>query len=317
MLQGSFKEQFSKNYRPLITELEAFWNNDIYSLFKEFAEDILQKYDLRFGIPLWTERYGWTYRIGKSGVYLVKGIRIGKTGFIVDGLEIDTREKYPLLLAYIEEIYQQNKEEFRKKIADKNARQAERNKARIAREKQEFSSIQSDIVLDKYNIYCWPGKLDINKLNKLYMLDAKGIHDEVLADEIGLTLYLRCKYGKEDMERMERYVIRCHGCGRELAGQADFRQCSCGRQYSYREYRRSFRRNNMPTGAAAHIFAAFIKQWDAARSYNEKIVLIDTLLHEFHLSLISGATHRPVAMNFIDGTRSHVEQIISNLAGNL
>ena len=314
-MQRGFKEQFPKNYRPLITDLEDFWNKDIYSLFKEFAEDILQKYDLRFGIPLWTERYGWTYRIGKSGVYLVKGIQIEENGFIVDGLEINDREKYPLLLGHIEEIYQQNKEEFIKKIEDKNARQAERNKARIAREKQEFSSIQSHIVPDKYNVFCWPKKLDIDKLNKLYMLDAKGIHDEILADEIGLTLYLRCKYGKEDMERMENNVIRCHGCGSELAGKSDFRQCSCGRQYSYREYRRSFRRNNMPTGAAAHIFEAFIKQWDAAKSYNEKIVLIDTLLHEFHLSLISGVTHRPVAMNFIDGTRSHVEQIINNLAG--
>ena len=70
----------------------------------------------------------------------------------------------------------------------------------------------------------------------------------------------------------------------------------------------------MPTGAAARIFTTFIQKWDAARKYNEKIVLIDTLLHEFHLSLISGATHRPVAMNFIDGTRSSVEQIINNLA---
>ena len=73
----------------------------------------------------------------------------------------------------------------------------------------------------------------------------------------------------------------------------------------------------MPTGAAAKIFATFIKKWDSARNYNEKIVLIDTLLHEFHLSLISGATHRPVAMNFIGGTRSSVEQIINNLARNV
>lgn len=313
----SFKEQFPKNHRPENEDLEAFWNDDIYSLFREFAEYILQQYDLRFGIPLWSQRYGWTYRIGKSGVYLVKGIQIEETGFIVDGIEINDRETYSLLLEHIEEIYQQNKDEFAKKIADKNAKQAKRNKARIAREKQEFVTIQSDIVPDQYNVFCWPEKLDIHKLNKLYMLDAKGIHDEVLADEIGLTLYLRCKYGKEDMERMEKNVIRCHGCGKELAGETDFRQCSCGRQYSYREYRRSFRKDNMPTGAAAKIFATFIQKWDAAKSYNEKIVLIDTLLHEFHLSLVSGATHRPVAMNFIDGTRSSVEQIINQLARNM
>ena len=55
-----------------------------------------------------------------------------------------------------------------------------------------------------YNVFRWPDKLDIYKLNKLYKLDAQGIHDEVLADEIGLILYLRCKYGKSDMQLMEK-----------------------------------------------------------------------------------------------------------------
>lgn len=44
------------------------------------------------------------------------------------------------------------------------------------------------------------------------------------------------------------------------------------------------------------------------------MILIDRLLHEFHLSLISGARHRPVAMNFIDGTRANVDKIIDELA---
>lgn len=73
----------------------------------------------------------------------------------------------------------------------------------------------------------------------------------------------------------------------------------------------------MPTGAAEKTFNMFIKKWESARVYQEKIVLIDTLLHEFHLSLVSGAVHRPVAMNFIDGSRNRVEQIINSLARNI
>ena len=83
-----------------------------------------------------------------------------------------------------------------------------------------------------YNVFRWPDKLDIYKLNKLYKLDAQGIHDEVLADEIGLIFYLRCKYGKSDMQLMEKNQIRCHGCNRALDGETDFRQCECGYQYS-------------------------------------------------------------------------------------
>lgn len=209
---------------------------------------------------------------------------------------------------------EEKRDDFLRRIAEKNARQAERNKARIVREKKEFESLRSRIVPGQYNVFRWPEKLDIHKLNKLYQSDAGGIHDEVLADEIGLTLYLRCKYGKEDAERMDKGIIRCHGCGSELGGEEDFRQCSCGRQYSYREYRRSFRTNNMPTGADAKIFVTFIEDWESAKTYQEKMLLIDTLLHEFHLSMISGVTHRPVAMNFIDGSRERVDQIISQLA---
>ncbi len=317
MNQKSWKEVFSKENRPEITDLETFMNPEIYCLFKNFAEYILQAFDLRFGIPVWTEKKGWLYRIGKSGIYLITGIQIERSRFVVEHIEVTNVEQFHLLIKYVENIYQRNKEVFYAKIAEKNKRQGERNAKRIERERTELEALQFKIVPGKYNVFQWPAKLDIHKLNRLYMQDAKGIHDEILADEIGLTLYLRCKYGKEDMERMERYIIRCHGCDAELAGEADFRQCYCGRQYSYKEYRRSYCRNNMPTGAAKTIFNLFVQNWEKAKTYPEKIVLIDTLLHEFHISLVSGATHRPVAMNFIDGSRSSVEQIINSLARNM
>lgn len=313
---SNFKECFPKNHRPEISDLVIFWNNGVEDLFRNFAEYILQNYDLRFGVPVWSETSGWTYRVGKSGVYLIKGIQIKKNGFIVDGILVDNHKSYVLALEYVKNLYQQRKCEFLKKIAGVNARQAERNKARISREREESISIQERITLGKYNVFHWPAKLDIHKLKKLYMLDAKGIYDEVLADEVGLILYIRCKYGKEDMERIEKSIIRCHNCGKEIGGEGDFRQCECGYQYSFREYRRSFRRNNMPTGAAAKVFDEYMVKWSLAKGYSEKMILIDTLLHEFHLSLVSGAVHRPVAMNFIDGTRKQVEEVIGELARN-
>lgn len=312
---NSFKEAFPKNYRPLIEDLENFWNNGIEILFKNFAEYILQNFDLRFANAVWTEKNGWTYRIGKSGVYLIKGIRIEKAGFIIDDIFVKDKKTYNESLEYVRNTYNQRKQEFQQKISQVNERQSQRNKRRIIRERGELLSLQNKIIPEKYNVFHWPPKLDIYKLKKLYMLDAKGIKDEMLADEIGLTLYLRCKYGKEDVERMDRSVIRCHNCQKDVGGEGDFRQCSCGYQYSFREYRRSFRRNNMPTGAAAKNFNAFITEWSKAKEYSEKIILIDRLLHEFHMSLISGVKHRPVAMNFIDGTRETVDKIINELAG--
>lgn len=311
---NSFRECFPKDRKPEITDLEAFWSSNVTVLFRDFAEHILRNYDLRFGIPVWSERNGWTYRIGKSGVYLITGVLIEQDSFLVEQIRVKDKASYLTLLEYVRKLYLENRESFEKRIAEKNVRQAQRNKRRIERESREHSELQGRIVQGKYNVFHWPDKLNIEKLKQLYYLDAKGIQDIDLADEIGLTLYLRCKYGKEDMERMERYVIRCHHCQAELEGAGDFRQCQCGYQYSYREYRRSYRRNNMPTGAAAKVFEAFLSDWTMAKGYSQKIVLIDSLLHEFHLSLISGAVHRPVAMNFIDGTVEKVTNIINSLA---
>lgn len=312
---NDFREQFPQNHKPKISDLEAYWNRGIAELFQSLAEHLLQEYDLRFGIPVWSEKYGWTYRIGKSGVYLINGIRIAPQGFFVDGIQVNDADSYELLLKHIKDVYTQNKHRLETKIAEKNLRQAERNKKRIDREQKEFAVLQSRIIPEKYNVFRWPSKLDIGKLKRLYILDAKGIQHMELADEIGLALYLRCKYGKEDMERMERGIIRCHNCESELKGTEDFRQCACGFQYSYREYRRSYRGNNMPSGAAAEIFERFIHDWSLADSYQQKIILIDTLLHEFHRSLVSGAAHRPVAINFIDGTKKRVEAVIRDLSG--
>ena len=309
-----FKEEFPISHRPEINDLDLFLNNEVSCLFREFSNHLLDKYDLRFGIPTWSEENGWVYRIGKSGEYLFTGIVIEKDQFIVNDISVRDRETYLLLLEHIQTIYTNEKTSFLEKIAERNKRQAERNAIRIKREKEERELLQDKINQDKYNKFRWPIKLDVNKLRQLYLMDAKGIKDEELADEIGIILYQRCKYGKEDMELMNRYVIRCHNCNQIVEGREDFRECTCGFQYSYREYRRSYRRNNMPSGSAAKVFNEYIQNWEHTKDYSSKLILIDQLIHEFHLSLISGAPHRPVAMNFMDGTREKVEKIINELA---
>lgn len=313
---SKFKEEYPKSHRPEITDLDQFFDKEISYFFREFSNVILDKYDLRFGIPSWSEKNGWMYRIGKSGVYLVTGIIIEKDRFTIDTISVTNTDTYHLLLDYIQSFYNKENKNFLEKIAEKNKRQAERNKIRVQREKDENILQQDNVMKDRYNKFRWPDKLNINKLKHLYLLDSKGIQDEVLADEIGLTLYLRCKYGKEDMELLERYMIRCHNCNSVIEGHDDFRECKCGYQYSYREYRRNYRKNNMPSGAAAKVFDEYIQNWIRAQGYNSKMILIDKLLHEFHLSLVSGAIHRPVAMNFIDGTREKVTNIINELAYN-
>lgn len=309
-----FKDTFDKNHRPQIDDLDSYWPQEISNLFHRFSDFIMENYNLRFAIPTWSNEDGWTYRIGRSGIYLFTNMIINSSGFLLDGIKVINQATYQELINYVDQIYHKEKEDFELKIHMKNQKQIQRNKERVEREQREKELLQTRIIPEKYNKFHWPGKLNLTMLRKLYLLDAKGIGNEELADDIGLALLLRCQYGRSDIELMNQNAIRCHHCGKIIYGTTDFRECSCGYQYSYKEYRRSYHRNNMPSGAASKIFNQFVIDWPGAKSYKDKMILIDGLLHEFHLSLVSGTVHRPVAMNFIDGSRQKIEEIITGLS---
>lgn len=310
----NFREVFDKNHRPTIDELDLFWDKELVNLFRRLSDDLMEKYNLRFAIPVWNEENGWTYRIGRGGVFLFSNIILFENGFLIDGIKVMDEKSYHQLLIHIDSVVQERGKEFENQISERNKRQKERTQARIEREKQKKQALLQIIVPEKYNQFRWPDKLNLTKLRRLYQLDALGIENESLADEVGITLFVRCSYGKSDMELMEKHAIRCHHCGKALYDTNDFIECSCGYQYSYQEYRRSYRNNNMPTGAATTIFNQYIIDWPRAKTYREKILLIDELLHEFHRSLVSGTVNRPVAMNFIDGSRKKIQDIITELS---
>ena len=312
----NFKEEFPKNHRPVITELDGFFTEEAGKLFHNLADWMFEKFSLSYAIPTWSEKNGWTYKIGWSSVFLISGVTLQENGFQILSNFVCDKKSYECAVSEITELYEKEKDDFLGKIQKKNKEQAERSKLRMQREKEEKEALKGKVDPEKYNQFHWPEKLNVSRLRQLYMKDSKGLQDEELADDIGLCLYIRCKYGKEDMINLNQYKLRCHHCDKILDGSEDFRECSCGYQYSYKEYRRSYRKNNMPTGAAAKVFDDYVAKWPKLRSYEDKMMAIDTLLHEFHLNLNSGAVHRPVAMNFMDGTREKIEGIIKELAYN-
>jgi len=114
--------------------------------------------------------------------------------------------------------------------------------------------------------------------------------------------------------RIDSKKMKCHNCGNILSGKKGLIECGCGGQYLFRDYMRSFRANNMPTGAASHIFNRFIDNWPKARVYNDKMRLIDNLIHEFHINLASGVKGRFVGINLIEGTKRQIGELILSLA---
>ncbi|MFH1738077.1 MAG: hypothetical protein ABIH23_03650, partial [bacterium] len=188
------------------------------------------------------------------------------------------------------------------------------NAKRTQREQAALNALEGKIDRAAFNRFKWVPRVSRMEIRKLYDSDAEGIQDLDLLDEIGCCLYARCCQGREERALMESGKIRCHNCDRILQAARGLIVCACGHQYLYRDYRRSFRSNNMPTGAATPIFNRFMEKWPGMKTYAEKMRLIDWLIHEFHASLITGAQGRFVGVNLINGTKAQIEELISELA---
>jgi hypothetical protein len=192
----------------------------------------------------------------------------------------------------------------------------ENSKRRVEREKLEMAQILESVDAEKLNAFKWCGKVSRNALLRLYKSEAMGLFDEELLDGIGLTFFTRCKQSKDTLPLLNKGQMICHNCGAILTatGSASVTSCECGFCYTYREYRRSFNANNMPAHRAQPIFDAFMDKWPKCRDVNGKMMVIDWLIHECHVTLMSGEKGRSVCMNLIEGTKKQIQDLISTLA---
>jgi hypothetical protein len=61
-------------------------------------------------------------------------------------------------------------------------------------------------------------------------------------------------------------------------------------------------------------FRSFVQAFSAARTPQEKTILIDRLIHGFHWFYKTNAPTRPVAINLIEGRLSEVVAFLENLS---
>jgi hypothetical protein len=186
----------------------------------------------------------------------------------------------------------------------------------VEREKEQMKKLSESVDPDKFNKFKWCKKVSRSDLFRLYQGEAKGMLDEELLEDVGLTFYVRCKEAKEARECMDKGEIICHHCKAVLkaTGYDSLTHCDCGYCYTYREYRRSCNAVNMPGGRATPIFEEYMQKWLKCRSSKEKMMLIDWLVHECHVTLMSGSQGRSVCVNLIEGTLKQISDLILKLA---
>lgn len=158
------------------------------------------------------------------------------------------------------------------------------------------------------------------RIRQLYRQDAQGIVDEELIDGVGTALYARC----QSILLVSNAQVRCPRCGEVFdVGWDDEREdddvavcptAGCGWQTTYRQYHDSWRRRHLISWGIQPVLRAFMAQYKQAKRPQDKMILIDGLLHEFHRNMTTGDLRGPAARNLIEGKYGQVLVLLEELA---
>jgi len=314
-----WKDKYTRKTKPTYDDLLRFFQPHIRELFLSFDDEMRRRFNVRNKYHRYLNTTGWVYGYGRYYSCELLAVIIQNDCFHVLGVSVRDEDSLQNALEEAKELYDDGFEKRYATICEKRREgQSARTKKRVEREKKLLEELTASVEPDKFNIFKWCKKTSRRDLLRLYQGEAKGLIDEDLLDEIGYTFYTRCKQSKDTLPLLNQGQILCHHCGIVLksSGYASITRCECGYCYTYREYRRSFNTNNMPAHRAQPIFDVFVDKWPRCRDVKEKMMLIDWLIHECHVTLMSGEKGRSVCINLIDGTLAQLRELLEMLAGH-
>ena len=162
----------------------------------------------------------------------------------------------------------------------------------------------------------WAPRVSLLKIRALYLSDAQGIRDEGLLDDVGTGLYARCQSILEFAEAVQGRV-KCPRCARSGGAtvieritrqQREVLRCTeCSWQMQWRVYLSEAMKTTgqLVAGHARAAFEQFVDMYPRCRAANERILAVDTLLHEFHWFLRNGdppQAARTACVNLLQGS---------------
>ena len=158
----------------------------------------------------------------------------------------------------------------------------------------------------------WAPRVRQLKIRQLYETDAMGIYDRDLIDEVGYGLLARCE-SFITANRARAGELPCPECGQTVRREETLR-CTCGWTLPWDAYFKTIHRKQL-SGAEPVLaqFHDYVAAFPAARTLQEKMLLIDRLLHGFHYFYKTNGPTRPVAVNLIQGKLGDVVAFLDSL----
>lgn len=162
----------------------------------------------------------------------------------------------------------------------------------------------------------WAPRVRPELIRRLYTGEAAGLLDEELLNEVFYAMRARCESIVTVTEASERRV-RCPACGqvvlRKGGDKGEQMKCpACGWTLTWGEYLKTYQGRQLHGGGALPAITAFLQGGNEAASPQEKMLLIDALLHAYHWEAAQNPT-RPVAVNMIQGTIHSVVALLEDL----
>ncbi|MCL2775561.1 MAG: hypothetical protein FWD71_19785 [Oscillospiraceae bacterium] len=173
----------------------------------------------------------------------------------------------------------------------------------------------------------WNKKVPQDLISRLYNQSASEICDDELANEVGWALYARCESIISATNGFEKKILICPKCGADVALAENTFNCPCGFNATWEEFKKSFTGKQLFGANAMPIFLNYQRDFPRAKTYGEKLICIDTLIHSFHIRYADdkGLTNcviendnidvnRPTGANLIEGTLSEVILFLDKLS---
>ncbi len=160
----------------------------------------------------------------------------------------------------------------------------------------------------------WAPRLPPALLKRLYDSDARGYQDIELCNDVGSTLYSRCRTFALVLER----EVDCPECRTVFPvssqGTSHCPGTGCVWHTTITVYNQSARNYSAYPGRAVDAFSSFYRRYPKTKVYKEKMLLIDQLNHSFHVSEKTGELTKSVASKLLEGNKKAVVRFLDDLS---
>jgi hypothetical protein len=173
----------------------------------------------------------------------------------------------------------------------------------------------------------WNRKVPKHLIARLYNQSVSGICDDDLADDVGFALLVRCESIITVTTAYEKKLLKCPVCENMIPLINKAFKCSCGFSATWEEFRSSYKEKQLYAANALPIFVDFVNKFPLAKTYGEKLIAIDMLIHAFHInaayerglecekpSYDGVDVNRPTGANLIEGKLTEVILFLDELS---